>query len=474
MSESAPKTFISYAHYDRLANHRPRVFSLSEHLRSVGVDCHIDQYEENDPPSNWPRWMTEQIEDADFVLVLCTETYCRRFEGKEEEGSGLGSTWEGGAITSSIYNRGGGKHKFIPLTLGARSSQQSHIPFPLDGTSSYNIESEADLDRLLRRLHQAPEVKKGELGSRPDFSTIKPLERDLVADSHQESRHLISDPERHIQAQQFFRDLTRLATAKITQGGLSKGSPEPSIDAFRERVVFYEEAVEALAAALSELAYFGKKDQLEALTSSVKGIYSGQSGGGYSYNCWENLWQYPAMYCFYAAGVSAMHALNYDSLYALIFRIQVYNEFRSDIRHRLATRTNIPFIFQKPWAEWLEQPLQRAKYPGSEYMVRRLIKTLSPLISADEVEQAFDQFEHFLSLVLHDSDSKGTLCGRFCYKLEGSFGDRRINPITEPIIDGLDEGNDWRALKSGFFGGDVLRARTCFEEHLKDASKYRF
>jgi TIR domain len=64
------------------------VLTLSNRLRNAGIDCYIDQYEES-PAEGWPRWMVNQIEDADFVLVVCTENYERRFRGKDETGKGL-------------------------------------------------------------------------------------------------------------------------------------------------------------------------------------------------------------------------------------------------------------------------------------------------------------------------------------------------------------------------------------------------
>ena len=40
--------------------------------------------------------MLEQVESADFVLVICTDPYRNRFEGRAAEG-GAGVRWEGAA-----------------------------------------------------------------------------------------------------------------------------------------------------------------------------------------------------------------------------------------------------------------------------------------------------------------------------------------------------------------------------------------
>ena len=79
----APKVFISYSHDS--PEHAERVLTLSDRLRQDGIDSHIDQYEVS-PPKGWPRWMVNKVEWADFVLVVCTETYQQRFKGKAPAG----------------------------------------------------------------------------------------------------------------------------------------------------------------------------------------------------------------------------------------------------------------------------------------------------------------------------------------------------------------------------------------------------
>jgi hypothetical protein len=80
-----PKVFISYSHDS--PDYGERVLELSDRLRQDGIDCHIDQYEVA-PPEGWPQWMINKVEWADFVLVVCTETYNLRFRGKSPQGQG--------------------------------------------------------------------------------------------------------------------------------------------------------------------------------------------------------------------------------------------------------------------------------------------------------------------------------------------------------------------------------------------------
>jgi hypothetical protein len=47
-----PRVFISYSHDS--PEHLDHVLELADRLRTDGIDCHIDQYEES-PPEGWPR-----------------------------------------------------------------------------------------------------------------------------------------------------------------------------------------------------------------------------------------------------------------------------------------------------------------------------------------------------------------------------------------------------------------------------------
>ena len=48
--------------------------------------------------------MMNQVDAADYVLVVCTETYYHRFRGKEKPGIGKGVVWEGAIITNELYD----------------------------------------------------------------------------------------------------------------------------------------------------------------------------------------------------------------------------------------------------------------------------------------------------------------------------------------------------------------------------------
>jgi hypothetical protein len=89
MASEPPKVFISYSH-DSI-HHKDLVLRFAERLRKDGVDAQIDQYVKGRPPGGWPRWMLDKLDWPEFVLLICTEAYYRRFRGHEELGTGKGA-----------------------------------------------------------------------------------------------------------------------------------------------------------------------------------------------------------------------------------------------------------------------------------------------------------------------------------------------------------------------------------------------
>lgn len=105
--------FISYSHDS--PEHRERGLGLSERLRLDGLKTVLDQYVNGSPEQTWPRWMLDEVEAADRVLVVCTETYYRRFRGHEEAGKGKDVLWALGACAGLAYE----SSRILPQSTGA-------------------------------------------------------------------------------------------------------------------------------------------------------------------------------------------------------------------------------------------------------------------------------------------------------------------------------------------------------------------
>ena len=188
----SPKVFISYSHDSD--EHRRRVLDLADRLRDDGVEAWIDQYEESFV-TDWQRWMNRQIEAADFVLLICTEIYRRRFEGKETVGS-KGADWEGRVLTQESYDRS--PKPIVPVVFDP--ADEIHRPtgfrsgdfFVLKPEQGFTIGDHDGYQLLFRKLTHQPLATAGPVGppkvlpsrprpahhpSSPDVDSDDPLTR---------------------------------------------------------------------------------------------------------------------------------------------------------------------------------------------------------------------------------------------------------------------------------------------------------
>lgn len=137
--EESPSVFVSYSH-DSPA-HEERVLRLAARLREDGIAPTIDQSVNGTPEQGWPRWMLDKIDEAKFVLIVCTSTYYCRFRGHEQPGKGKGADWEGAIITQEIYDKRSNTTKFVPVYFEARDEE--FIPEPIRSHTHYFLNSEA-------------------------------------------------------------------------------------------------------------------------------------------------------------------------------------------------------------------------------------------------------------------------------------------------------------------------------------------
>ncbi len=164
-----PKVFISYSHDSE--DHRRNVLAFANRLRRDGIDAMVDQYVSS-PEEGWPRWMNRQLEQADFVLLVCTETYMRRVEGREEPGRGRGVMWESNLVYQYLYNAGAVNRKFIPVVLEGGAPE--HVPLPLQGVTLFQPATENGYEELYRHLTMQPRTDQPVLGKLKSLPAIEP------------------------------------------------------------------------------------------------------------------------------------------------------------------------------------------------------------------------------------------------------------------------------------------------------------
>ncbi len=159
MSEKT--VFISYSHDS--VEHREKVLALSERLRDDGIHTLLDRYINGSPKQGWPRWMLDQLDAADYVLVVCTETYYRRFRGHEKPDIGKGVDWEGTLITQKCYDQRSQTLKFVPIFLG--DANATCIPEPLRPHTHYALTSEPAYQNLYDFLLEQAGVEACPVGT---------------------------------------------------------------------------------------------------------------------------------------------------------------------------------------------------------------------------------------------------------------------------------------------------------------------
>ena len=154
------------------------MLALSDRLRREGIDAILDQYE-SFPPQGWIQWMKQHVLHARFILVVCTETYCRRANGEEKPGVGLGATYESRLIQQLLYNTGGVNERFIPGVL--TEEDRNHIPVELQSYAHYRLDTAGGYEEIYRLLTNQPKIKRPVLGrlrplaplqAKPDFRII--------------------------------------------------------------------------------------------------------------------------------------------------------------------------------------------------------------------------------------------------------------------------------------------------------------
>jgi SEFIR domain-containing protein len=161
-----PKVFLQYAHVN--ADYKNLAIELADRLRVDGLESIIDQYVLGGPSEGWAVWMTRQLKEADFVLVLCSEENLKRFDKEQPPPTGTGATWEGHFIQQYLLDAGAINKKFVPVLL--RKEDRAFIPAVLKAFTYYQLYESGHYDNLLRFLTNQPDVN-----APPVSPTIKNL-----------------------------------------------------------------------------------------------------------------------------------------------------------------------------------------------------------------------------------------------------------------------------------------------------------
>ena len=119
--------------------HRHAIRRLAEYLTHLGVKCTYDQLFEADPPDYWPLWVEQQVKESNYVLMVCSSSYCYYLTNRNPErvlGYSDRPLSEEGRVTYSLMMKN--LRKFIPVFVN-QPRCRDFVPIALQGSSIYEL-----------------------------------------------------------------------------------------------------------------------------------------------------------------------------------------------------------------------------------------------------------------------------------------------------------------------------------------------
>jgi hypothetical protein len=163
---ASPRVFISYS-WDS-EEHKEWVRELASRLVSSGVQARLDQWFVG-PGDSFTRFMEEEVERSDVVLVICTPAYAAKANDRT---GGVG--FEQQIISARIFG-GAPRSKFIPLLrAGSFVGQDPAIPTLFGGIAALDFRRPGDFEtrfeELLFAVYGKPRFAPPPLGVPPELT----------------------------------------------------------------------------------------------------------------------------------------------------------------------------------------------------------------------------------------------------------------------------------------------------------------
>ncbi|WP_410628115.1 SEFIR domain-containing protein [Amycolatopsis sp. cmx-8-4] len=165
----SPRVFISYAHDNAVHNEAVRI--LWHLLRNNGIDAELDLHAAQQR-QDWAAWHQQQIQEADFTLIIASPEYKSQSEGNTEPTQGRSVHWESLLIREEMYrDRQSALKKFLPVILPDHSVDDLPAWLNPGTATSYtvNILSTEGITALLRIMTRQQEEQEVNLGANPLF-----------------------------------------------------------------------------------------------------------------------------------------------------------------------------------------------------------------------------------------------------------------------------------------------------------------
>jgi hypothetical protein len=132
------RVLVSYAHDD--AVHEDRVREFWWFLRANGVDARLDLLA-GERRQDWTEWMTREVRDAAYVLVIASPEYKRRAEGDAGPTEGRGVQFEARLIRNRFYSdQPTGLREVLPVVLPGCSAADLPEWLAPAGATCYSVD----------------------------------------------------------------------------------------------------------------------------------------------------------------------------------------------------------------------------------------------------------------------------------------------------------------------------------------------
>lgn len=154
---SGPRVFISYAH-DNDA-HKQLVRNFANLLIRCGLDVRLDQFA-GPRRKDWSLWANDNIDNADFVIVIASPTCLAVGEGKADGNENPGMHCELGIIRDRLQaNRKLWEQKLLPVVLPGESLSNIPVFLQPQAMDRYEIDelTEDELGELLATIRHGIE-----------------------------------------------------------------------------------------------------------------------------------------------------------------------------------------------------------------------------------------------------------------------------------------------------------------------------
>ncbi|WP_233960135.1 caspase family protein [Pectobacterium versatile] len=378
------------------------------------------------------------------------------FTGHLIEGLKGKALTENGVLTANglmtyVYNK---------VSNDKNSNQTPHYGY-IDGDGDFIFKSSSWADRKSEettdndRLISIPYFQE-------EFSPLKP------EDKIKKTKQLLANDSSSIELHDFVIDEVKKFLSDTSEDFFSVNG-QFTKEELLERISKYEDISKNIILIVSCISYWARTVHIPLLSKALaRSTDRLERGNGLT--IWLNLRWYPLIMQFYALGIAASENRKYDTLFSIFF---------IKLDSSLSNNSKPLYFFEAISNAILELTRHNIfkQLPGFERhfvpMSEHLHTILQPLIDdtlfiGKNYENAFDEFECFLALViadLHHQQEKRAWgpVGRFGWK-ENRGGNA---PLSNMIQEAKSQGVNWAPLKSGFFGGDISRFSTVADDYLK-------